>query len=95
MTDLRVDLDAVRQLGTDLGHVADELEQANARSDRIAAAVGHEHLARTVRKFAHDWDDTRKKITGSVRALADASTQVAEAFEQTDHDLAHALTDAS
>lgn len=88
MPDLQVDLDAVRELGSSLTTVANEFENANANSDRIADAVGHEGLSGVVRDFAHKWDDTRGKMTENLRMLADSSTQVAEAFTDVDGQLA-------
>ncbi|GAB2478459.1 hypothetical protein GCM10027063_19900 [Promicromonospora xylanilytica] len=92
MADLKVDLDAVRELGSSLTTVANEFENANANSDRIAGAVGHEGLSGVVRDFAHKWDDTRGKMTDNLRKLADASTQVADAFTQVDGDLAKGIS---
>ncbi|MFD2794733.1 hypothetical protein ACFS27_14335 [Promicromonospora vindobonensis] len=91
MADLKVDLDAVRELGSSLTTVANEFENANANSDRIAGAVGHEGLAGVVRDFAHKWDDTREKMTENLKMLAESSTQVADAFTQVDGDLTKGL----
>lgn len=91
MADLRLDLEAVESLASSLTTVADEFENANANSDRIAEAVGHEGLAGCVRDFAHKWDDTRESMTENLRGLADASSAVAEAFSEIDTDLATAL----
>ncbi|MGW8568083.1 hypothetical protein [Isoptericola sp. NPDC055881] len=91
MADLRVDLDAVTELGSSLTTVADEFENATTRSDRIADAVGHDGLASAVRDFASSWDDTRKKMTENLRLLADASVQVAQAFTDIDGDLADGI----
>jgi hypothetical protein len=91
MADLRVDLDAVRELGASLTTVANEFENANANSDRIADAVGHEGLSGVVRDFAHKWDDTRAKMTENLRKLAEASTQVAQAFTDIDTQLGKSL----
>jgi hypothetical protein len=91
MADLRVDLDAVRELGASLTTVANEFENANANSDRIADAVGHEVLSGVVRDFAHKWDDTRAKMTENLRKLAEASTQVAQAFTDIDTQLGKSL----
>lgn len=93
MADLNIDLDAVSELGSRLTRVAGEFEDANADSDRIADAVGHEQLARTVRDFAHRWDDTRAKMTDALKTLAESATQVAQAFTDTDTQLARALSD--
>lgn len=91
MADLRVDLDAVRELGSSLTSVANEFENANTNSNRIADAVGHEGLAEVVRDFAHKWDDTRAKMTENLRMLADSSTAVADAFTDVDTDLAKGI----
>jgi len=91
VADLKVDLDAVTELGSSLSVVADEFENANAKSDRIAGAVGHEELAGAVRDFAHKWDDTRGKMTENLRMLADAATAVAQAFTDIDSDLADGI----
>ncbi|CAM3904159.1 hypothetical protein [Isoptericola cucumis] len=92
MADLRVDLDAVTELGSSLTTVADEFENATTKSDRIADAVGHEGLAGVVRDFASSWDDTREKMTENLRLLADASVQVAQAFTDIDSDLADGIS---
>jgi hypothetical protein len=88
VADLTMDLDAVRTLGDSLSVVAGEFEDAGARSDRIADAVGHDRLAGVVRDFASSWDDTRAKMTTNLRLLADSATQVAQAFTDVDADLA-------
>lgn len=92
MADLRIDLDAVTELGSSLTTVADEFENATTKSDRIADAVGHDGLADVVRNFASSWDDTREKMTENLRLLADASVQVAEAFTDIDSDLADGIS---
>ena len=94
MPDLRVDLDRMRTVGSDLHRVAGEFEQADVRSDGIADATGHAGLADAVRSFAHSWNDTREEMTGSVRALGDAAAAIADGFGQTDANLAAALSGA-
>jgi len=91
VADLRVDLDAVTELGSSLTTVAEEFENATTRSDRIADAVGHDGLAGAVRDFASSWDDTRQKMTENLRLLAEASVQVAQAFTDIDSDLADGI----
>lgn len=91
MSDLMLDLAAVTDLGSTLTTVADEFENANTRSDHIAAATGDDVLAEAVRSFARGWDDRRAKMTADVRALSDAATTVAKAFADVDTDLARAV----
>ncbi|MCR2799925.1 MULTISPECIES: hypothetical protein [unclassified Microbacterium] len=95
MPDLKIDLEQVRAVGTDLGRIAREFESANVRSDRIAEATGHDGLADAVRSFAHSWDDTREDMLESVRGLGEATTAIADVFAETDVELASAIEDAA
>ena len=92
MPDLRIDLDRMRMVGDDLHRVAREFDGADVRSDGIAEATGHPGLADAVRSFAHSWNDTREEMTGGITALGDAAAAIAEAFTQTDADLAAAVS---
>ncbi|PRZ03817.1 hypothetical protein BCE75_11236 [Isoptericola sp. CG 20/1183] len=91
MSDLRMDVAAVTELGESLTTVADEFENANTRSDGLAESVGHDGLAEAVRSFAHNWDDKRAKMTENLVALADAASTVATTFTDADSELARAL----
>lgn len=91
MSDLRMDVAAVTELGESLTIVADEFENANTRSDGLAESVGHDGLAEAVRSFAHNWDDKRAKMTENLVALADAASTVATTFTDADSELARAL----
>ena len=95
MADLRIDTERVRAVGTGLTRIAREFEQANVRSDRIADATGHDGLADAVRSFAHSWDDTRSDMTESIKGLGEATTAIADVFEQADQELAAAMDGAS
>lgn len=91
MSDLRMDVAAVTELGESLTIVADEFENANTRSDGLTESVGHDGLAEAVRSFAHNWDDKRAKMTENLVALADAASTVATTFTDADSELARAL----
>ncbi|WP_402464984.1 hypothetical protein [Isoptericola aurantiacus] len=91
MSDLRMDVAAVTELGESLSAVADEFENANTRSDGIAQSVGHDGLADAVRSFAHNWDDKRAKMTENLNSLAEVATTVATTFTDADSELARAL----
>ena len=92
MTDLRVDLESLRAVSTDLTGISREFADANVHSDRIADAAGHSGLADAIRSFAHSWDDTRGDMLESIQGLAEASNAVADIFTETDAELARALT---
>lgn len=93
MADLNLDPQSVRELGTNLSGVAKEFTNANANSDRIAAAVGHGRLSDAIKDFAHEWDDTREGMVSDIQTLSQAASAIADGFEQTDQQLAQALTD--
>lgn len=93
VADLRMNTDTMRDLGTDMAFTASEFEHANTRSDTIAAAVGHEGLANAITEFAHGWDDRRKEMIDSISFVADAARGIADGFDDTDIQLAQALTD--
>lgn len=93
MTDLRIDLHAMRAVGADLTAIAAEFQDTNVRSDRITDAAGHDGLADAIRSFAHKWDDTREDMLENVRGMSEAAVAVADVFEETDSSLARALTD--
>lgn len=95
MSDLRIDTERVRAVGTGLARIAHEFENANVRSDQIADATGHDGLAEAVRSFAQSWDDTRSDMTESIKGLGDATTAIADVFEQADEELAAAMDGTS
>lgn len=88
---LKVDLAALQTLSESLGIVAAEFEGANATSETIADAVGHDGLAQCVRDFADKWDDAREGMTENLKALADTSKAVSGAFTDLDGEFAKSL----
>jgi hypothetical protein len=95
MAQMTIDVDAIEALGTDLAAVANDFADANAKSDQVAAEVGHSGLSETVRGFAHSWDDRRAKMLETMNALSEASIALAEAWRDLDQQGADALTGAS
>ncbi|MFT4214683.1 MAG: hypothetical protein QM622_07905 [Microbacterium sp.] len=95
MSDLKIDTQRVRSVAAGLSRIATEFRGANVHSDNIAEAVGHDALAEAVRSFAHAWDDTRADMTESVTGLSEATTAIADIFEQADAELAAAMESSS
>ncbi|MDJ0375906.1 hypothetical protein [Cryobacterium sp. PH31-L1] len=71
--------------------VGQEFNNANTRSDTIAAAVGHSGLADAVTDFAHGWDDRRSEMVGSIAFLAEGAAGCADTFEEVDNQLAKSI----
>ena len=83
--------DLLQATGSQLRIVATEFEHANARSNDAGDAVGHHHLSDKVEEFAHNWDDTRKKMLNNIAFLADAATGIGGNFEELDKSFVAAL----
>lgn len=91
MTDLKIDAAGLSELGDQLSAIAKEFSGANAHSDRVADAVGHDRLHSAVRDFAHKWDDTRGKMTNDISTLGQMATAVGDNFQKTDATLKQSL----
>ncbi len=92
---LKVDTQSVRFVSDDLGAITSELTDAQAHSDGVAEAVGHDGLAGALRNFAGSWDDRRRTLVEQIAQMRDSATSIADAFDDTDSALARALTDAA
>ncbi|WP_158865643.1 hypothetical protein [Leifsonia sp. AG29] len=95
MTDLKLDLALLGQLRDDLDAVVREFEDADDFSDDVAEATGHDGLGDRVHDFAHKWNDKRKKMTESVKALREQIGAITDGFTKVDGELAKALEHAS
>lgn len=86
-----LDTEELQQAGTSLRFVATEFDGADARSQDVAAAVGHAGLAGAVEDFASSWDDGRAKMVEAIASLAEVCTGIGEGFEELDTAFAAAL----
>jgi len=91
---LKVDTGSVRSVSQDLARITAELDGAAAHSDDVADAVGHDGLAGALRNFAGSWDDRRRKLVEQISHLQASATAIADAFDDTDTELARALRSA-
>ncbi|MDR0285013.1 MAG: CHAP domain-containing protein [Propionibacteriaceae bacterium] len=90
-SELRVDTDTLRQAGTSLQQISAEFGEAGNNATEVAGLVGHDRLADAIRGFADKWNSKRSELKKSVDALATATTQIAQTFEEVDAELAKAL----
>jgi len=93
--DLKLDLQLLAQLRDDLDAVVREFENADDISDDVAEATGDDELQDRVHDFAHKWNDKRKKMTESVKALRESIGAITDGFTKVDAELAKALEDAA
>ena len=88
MADIRLSYDDLRGAVTNLEYVATQFEASDDTSEACAEATGHDALAGTVREFADNWDDNRRKFAAAASDLATAIDQVRDAFQTFDNDAA-------
>lgn len=88
---LRVDLDAISSLATNLGRVHTALSEASRRSDDLAAAAGQKVLADTLSDFTSKWEIRRTELTEQVDQLREMANAVDAGFSETDQELARAI----
>lgn len=89
--DLKLDLDRLKQLGSDLVAVSAEFGNADDFSDTVAAATGHDGLHDAVHDFAHAWNEKRPEMKDGVDTLQKKLTAITDGFTQLDQQLAQAM----
>jgi uncharacterized phage infection (PIP) family protein YhgE len=91
MTDIKLDLDRLRQLNSDLKSVSAEFGGADDFSDTVATATGHDGLHDAVRDFAHKWNEKRPEMKDGVDKLQKKLEAITDGFTQLDQQLAQAM----
>jgi len=90
---LIVDLLALNAAHIDVARIHDEFDQADDRSDTLAAAVGYPRLGDRVQEFADNWDKRRSELTQQLATVRDGLQAIVTGFEETDRQLARVLTE--
>jgi len=89
---LKVDLDEVDLVTTNLASIVRRLESAQADSHALADAIPVTELANASTDFAGKWDDRRKELIEQVTQLQQEAKAFVDAFTDVDSQLADALT---
>ncbi|MCR2793637.1 hypothetical protein NQ156_11240 [Microbacterium sp. zg.Y625] len=89
---LRIDIDEVGRVSTNLATIVRRLESAQADASSLAGAIPVTELANATDDFAGKWDDKRRQLIEEVTALKEQAHAVAEAFTEIDSQLVDALT---
>jgi hypothetical protein len=88
---LLVDLMGLGELEKDLETVHTTLEKAHKQVDASDDEIGSGTVQGALHDFDHRWDDKRKKISDSAKALSSMLGSSVEAFTTTDENLAKAV----
>lgn len=85
MTDLRLDLGRLGELRESLTTIGAAFDGADAAGGTLSGAVDTiGDLQYRVGAFASNWDDTRGRISGNLRTIADAVESIRQTFEDLD-----------
>ncbi|MGH3995138.1 MAG: hypothetical protein ACRDSN_22070 [Pseudonocardiaceae bacterium] len=91
---LKVDVALIRSTGEGLGRIKDVLQRADA-SKLGADVLGSGGIAEVMDEFVDNWKIHRGKLVSSVEAHQKMAIESADAYEQTDTELAKELTKRS
>jgi uncharacterized phage infection (PIP) family protein YhgE len=91
MDHLKLDLDRLKTLNSDLDAIYKEFTGADDFSDTVATATGHNGLAGAVHDFAHAWNEKRPQMQDGVHKMQQKLSTVTDGFTKVDSQLANAM----
>src|SRR4051812_36038724 len=91
MDHLKLDLERLKALNSDLDGIYQEFKGADHFSDSVATATGHNGLAGAVHDFAHAWNEKRPQMQDGVHKMQQKLTTVTDGFTKIDSELAQAM----
>src|SRR4051812_28422196 len=89
--DIKLDLDRLRQLNSDLKAVSAEFGGADDFSDTVATAPGQDGLHDAVRDFAHKGNEKRPEMKDGVDKLQQKLQAITDGFTDLDNQLKAAM----
>ena len=93
MVDLSVDVNGLRTLAQTIRTVKSTLDSTRATIDANRDDVGDDRVYDALDDFENQWDDGRGQIGKNIEAMGEILQESADAYEQTDTELATQLTD--
>ncbi|MGN6274016.1 MAG: hypothetical protein ACTHMQ_13115 [Protaetiibacter sp.] len=88
MSDLRFDLDALRDASGRIGRVSGRLDGTGDESRHLPDAAGHDSLRGALSDFRDKWSVHRDDLLDELQFLRDSLTAIADTFDELDSDLA-------
>jgi hypothetical protein len=92
MADLKVDIDQLDLLRIQLDKALDVINEDSDIARELGDAVGHEQLRYMLEIFSDSWKKHRFDIRDNLLWLKDSVDKIGQSFEDTDVELATALT---
>ncbi len=90
--DLYVDLDALRDLGTEIQSLISALADTDRRPPVDGGSMGGHDVAGAVNRFTNRWDDGRQQITENLRSCLTLVELAITGYHQTENGLRRSLT---
>jgi hypothetical protein len=91
MPDLSVDLTGLRALSGTLGDVRGSLDATRNVIEASRDDLGSAEVSDALDSFESNWDDGRGQIDKNMQAMIEILDEAADAYEQTDQELADGL----
>jgi hypothetical protein len=91
MPDLSVDVAGLRTLSSTLRSVRDALDATRSVVEAGRNEVGSDEVYDALDSFESNWDDGRGQINENMQAMTEILDESADAYEQTDEELASGL----
>ena len=88
MSDLRFDLDGLRDASARIGRVSGRLDGSGDSARHLPDAAGHDRLRGSLSDFRDAWSVHRDDLLQELAFLRDSLTAIADTFEELDTDLA-------
>jgi len=88
---LKIDLDMLRDTARSLGMIEEVLRRAEADARNERGVLGSGELADAMDDFVSNWKIHRKRLIESIDKHQQAAHDSADAYEDTDRELAKAL----
>jgi len=87
MTDIRLNLDRLASVHTELTGIADQFDAAERFNNAVADAAGHAVLGAAVGTFANWWNVRRDQLTAELRFISEATSAIHDTFLELDQHL--------
>jgi hypothetical protein len=94
VTDFYVDLEALKQLSSNLELIYNALDHASDDFNYAESSLGSSDVAGALDSFASGWKDGRKTIKDEIKSLIDAVRGAAEDYEHNENEIKKSSTNA-
>jgi hypothetical protein len=91
MGDLEIAIDEVKQLGTRLKDLADDLKSGDGKKSYDVDELGHHKVIDAMEEFHGNWNDNRDHLADKLSTLGDLAVETADTFTEADEDLAREI----